>query len=126
MKELLFDDIAAKKAPSKRKVADKLSPLQLKDFYCDQGKSLDDIGKMFGCSKVYVLQLMREYNIPTRNRSEASAQAKRLDKVVRFTEVDEKFFSERTPQMAYVLGCIYSHGYASAYCPDLLTLACNK
>ncbi len=99
-----------KQPEDKKTIGQRLTEFQLRDLYCDQGKSLADIAKMFNCSNVYILMLMRQYDIPTRNRSAASAQAKRLDKGVRFTAVNDNFFKARTPQMAYVLGCIYSHG----------------
>jgi len=48
--------------------------------------------------------------LPIRTKSAARAEAKRKGKNVGFSSINEGFFKQQTPEMAYVLGFIYSDG----------------
>ena len=72
--------------------------------------SMGDIAKLFNCSRVYIMLLLKKYNLPIRSKSVARGEAKKKGKNVGFSSINEKFFKEQTPEMAYVLGFIYSDG----------------
>ena len=91
-------------------IVSELSQEKLKKLYCDQSLSMGDIAKQFGCSRPYVLMLLRKYGLPIRNKSNARAEAKKKGKNVWFNAINENFFKNQTPEMAYVLGYIYSDG----------------
>jgi len=48
--------------------------------------------------------------LPIRSKSVARAEAKKQGKNVGFSSINENFFKQQTPEMAYVLGFIYSDG----------------
>ena len=48
--------------------------------------------------------------MPIRSKSAARAEAKKQGKNVGFSSINEDFFKNQTPEMAYVLGFIYSDG----------------
>ena len=88
----------------------KLSVEQLKKLYCDEKLSMGDIAKLHNCSRAYILLLLRKYDLPVRSKSTARAEAIKKGKNVGFNAINENFFKKRTPEMAYVLGFIYSDG----------------
>ncbi len=71
---------------------------------------MGDIAKQFNCSRVYILLLLRKYGLAIRNKSVARAEAKKKGKNVGFSIINENFFKNPTPEMAYVLSFIYSDG----------------
>jgi len=101
----------------------------LYDNYVDKEKSLSDIAKDCNCSRQYVYKLIKSYNIPTRNKDSARKIALRRGKVTREAigkdgekrlitlqkvKINELFFKSWSPEMAYVLGVIYSDGNLSS------------
>jgi len=102
-----------KKQQIKSAIISQLTEDELKKLYCDQKLSMGDIAKSYNCSRTYIMQLLRQYNLPIRSKSAARAEAKKQGKNVRFSAINEGFFKEQTPEMAYVLGFIYSDGNIS-------------
>lgn len=91
-------------------IKSELTEVKLKELYMNQGLSMGDIAKQFHCSRAYILILLRKYGLQIRNKSVARAQAKVNGKNVSSNKINEKFFKDQTPAMAYVLGFIYSDG----------------
>ena len=110
----------------KRGVADDyLTKDKLFELYVEKGMSLTDIGKLAGCTRVNVHYKLKKYEILARSKRIARTIA--LDKgkiktarIDKFGNVDnvifqkirynKKFFKEWSPEMAYVLGLIYTDG----------------
>lgn len=93
-----------------KRIVSELSKERLEELYCVQKMSMGDIAELIGCSRPYVLMLLRKYALPIRTKSAARAQAKKNGKNVGFYAINEHFFKNHTPEMAYVLGFIYSDG----------------
>jgi hypothetical protein len=102
-----------------------LTKTYLTEEYCGKGKSLYDIARECCCSSQFVAKKMVEYGIPRRTRKEARRLAIEAGKIViervdsagrRYSVVHHKidynelFFSEWNPEMAYVLGVIFTDG----------------
>jgi len=66
----------------KRKVDSPLTKEKLKELYCKQKKSLQDIGKEYGCSRQWVSLLMEKYGVKRRTRSKARIIAIRQNKIL--------------------------------------------
>jgi hypothetical protein len=96
--------------------------------YFKHGESLSDIAKKCSCSRQYVHKKAMEYKLPMRSLRSARKIAlernklvfKRTDAeghshsiVLQKVKLNEKFFSSWTPEMAYVLGVIYTDGCLS-------------
>ncbi len=96
-----------------QRIVSKLSKELLEDLYCAQKMSMGDIAKLHNCSRVYVMKLLRKYDLPIRTKSAARGEAKKKGKNVGFSSINENFFKNQSPEMAYVLGFIYSDGNLS-------------
>jgi hypothetical protein len=90
-----------------------LSKEKLEDLYFVQNKSLQDIAKEYNCTKQMVKLLMEKYGLSRRKRSEARVLAIKEGKFEQFEyhDINENFFSEWSPQMAWVLGLLFTDGY---------------
>jgi len=90
-----------------------VSKAYLEQLYCGEGKSLQDIADIIGCSRQNVMFLLRNNGIDRRSRSHARVLAVKGGKFDSFSydEVNEEFFSVWTPQMAWVLGLFFTDGY---------------
>jgi hypothetical protein len=103
----------------------KLSYLYLVEQYLIKEMSLGDIAKECACTRQFVYKKLKSYNIPSRGKSSARELAlkrhklsfERIDEngqkhsvTLRKIEVDENFFSSWSPEMAWVLGLIFSDG----------------
>ena len=103
----------------------KLSYLYLVEQYVIKEKSLGDIAKECACSRQFVYKKLKSNNIPSRGKSSARKLAlkrhklsfERIDQngqkrsvTLRKINVDENFFSSWSPEMAWVLGLIFSDG----------------
>jgi len=97
----------------------------MEKLYVEQELSLQDITDLYGCTRVLVYLLMKDYEIPHRSHSKARRIAQRAGKVQytvqlanggsrrikqEGTNIHEGFFREWSPEMAYVLGVLYSDG----------------
>lgn len=97
----------------------------MEKLYLERKLSLQDIADRYGCTRVLVYYLMKDYGIPRRSHSKARRIAQRAGKVdytvqlasggkrrIRQsgTNINTAFFREWSPAMAYVLGVFYSDG----------------
>jgi predicted DNA-binding protein YlxM (UPF0122 family)/transcriptional regulator with XRE-family HTH domain len=95
------------------------------EHYIEQEKSLADIAKATNCSRQYVHKKLKACGIPLRNKSAARDLALTREKLkfersagddtnnivtLKKVKVNEDFFKLWSPQMAYVLGIIYTDG----------------
>lgn len=103
----------------------KLTEEYLINKYIKKKKSLRDIAKECNCTHSYVYKKIVEYNIPIRDKKSARLLALDREKI-KFTRINrnyqrykvtlkkqyinESFFSDWSPEMAYVLGIIYTDG----------------
>ncbi|MDI6840675.1 MAG: LAGLIDADG family homing endonuclease [bacterium] len=98
------------------KISDTLSKEMLEYLYCDCKLSLEDIGKRFGCSRMYIMKLCKLYNILLRSKSHARIEASKKGKIVQpYYEINEKFFKEWSSASAWVLGLLFTDGCVSLY-----------
>lgn len=87
-------------------MADVLTHDYLYELYWRQGLSSTQIAERSGCSHNCVLRYMKSHGIPRRGNEESQA-------VRNGVYVNEEFFSEWNPDMAYVLGFAFADGYIS-------------
>ncbi len=89
-----------------------VSRKMLEDWYLNQKKSLEDVAKILGCTRSMVHHLMKNHEILRRKRSSARVLAIKNNKFERFKhdDIDEDFFSKWTPEMAWVLGLLFTDG----------------
>jgi len=90
----------------------RLSKEKLIDLYHHEAKSLQDIANVYNCSRTMIQKLMNEYGLQRRTRSEARKWAIRRGKFkgLEYSEMDEKFFTKWSPEMAWILGLIFTDG----------------
>ena len=97
----------------------------MEKLYIERKLSLQDIADRYGCTRVLVYYLMKDYGIPRRSHSKARRIAQRAGKVeytvqlacggkrrIRQsgTSINTAFFRQWSPEMAYVLGVFYTDG----------------
>lgn len=115
-----------KRHPRGLKIAAKmLTKRYLVEEYFKGSKSPSDIAKACGCSRQYVYKKMAEHNIPLRSKRSARRLALKQKKiaVIRMDDMgrtrtvihqeinfNSKFFASWIPEMAYVLGVVYTDG----------------
>ena len=89
-----------------------LTKEKLEELYCEQNKSLEDIAKEYGTSRQNIMKIMNKYGLIRRKQSKARIEAIKKGKLERleYHEVNENFFSEWSPQMAWVLGLLFTDG----------------
>lgn len=88
-----------------------LSKDELKKLYIDEKRSLEDIAKLYGVSRVAVWKYCRSLKLKRRSRSEARLEALRQNKFsYEYADINENFFSNWSNEMAYVLGLIITDG----------------
>lgn len=89
-----------------------LTKEKLKELYYKQNKSLEDIGKEFGTSRQNIMKIMKKYGLLRRTQSKARIEAIKKGKFDRFEhyDINERFFSEWSPEMAWVLGLLFTDG----------------
>ncbi len=88
---------------------------QLNNLYHNQGLSLEDIGAIYGVSRVTVSNWLKKHNIPRRTRSEARLLALQKGKFEgkKYHDFNRQFFDEWSPSMAYLLGLVFADGHIS-------------
>lgn len=80
-------------------------------LYINEKKSLEDIARMYGVSRVAVHKYCRATGIKTRTRSQARLEAYKKSKLPhQYFAINENFFSSWSDKMAYVLGLIITDG----------------
>lgn len=87
---------------------------ELYRLYLEEKRSLEDIARLYGVSRVAVWNYCRAAGLERRNRSEARLEAQKSQKVPqRYLHINENFFSSWSPEMAYVLGLLMTDGCLS-------------
>lgn len=96
-------------------ISQRFSKEVLEDLYINQGKSLQDIADEFRCTRTMIQLLMKKYGVERRNRSRARLLAikERKFKAFYHDDINEDFFSNWSPEMAWVLGLIFTDGCLS-------------
>ncbi len=87
--------------------------------YAGKKRSLGDIASQLGCTRGYVHQKLKEFNIPRRSQYHARIIALEENKIEGHQRVmvNQEFFKTWSPSMAYVLGlaatdgCLFPKGY---------------
>jgi hypothetical protein len=87
---------------------------ELRRLYLDEKKSLEDIARLYGASRVAVWKYCNAEGLIRRTRSDARLEAQKKGKVPQvFFNINERFFSTWSSEMAYVLGLIATDGCVS-------------
>ena len=96
-------------------ISNELTKGKLQELYCNQNKSLGDIGKEFGCSRQYIMKLMQKCGIERKTQSIASIEAIKKGKFdnLSYGDINEKFFGKWSPEMAWALGLLFTDGHIS-------------
>ena len=80
-------------------------------LYLMEKKSLEDIAKLYGVSRVAIFKKLKKLRLKPRSKSLARLEAQKQRKVQQqYFSINEKFFSSWSPEMAYVLGLIITDG----------------
>lgn len=92
----------------------RLNREELCRLYFEEKRSLEDIARIYGVSRVAVWKYCKDENLNRRSRSKARLEAQKKGKVPQdYFEINELFFSKWTGEMAYVLGLIATDGCIS-------------
>lgn len=92
----------------------KLKEEELRRLYIEEKRSLEDIARLYGVSRVAVWKYCRATQLTRRSKSEARLEAQKRTKVPqRYFHINEDFFSKWSPEMAYVLGLLMTDGCLS-------------
>jgi hypothetical protein len=92
----------------------RLNKEELRRLYISEKKSLEDIARLYGSSRVAVWKYCKSERITRRGRSDARLEAQKGGKVPQgYFDINENFFSKWSPEMAYVLGLIATDGCVS-------------
>ncbi len=80
-------------------------------LYWGQKKSLEDIAILYGVSRVAIYKRLRKLRIEPRSKPLARLEAQKQGKVPQqYFQINERFFSSWSTEMAYVLGLIITDG----------------
>jgi hypothetical protein len=90
-----------------------LTKATLEDLYFTHEMSLQEIANEFGCTRWYVQYLMKKNGLQRRNKSKARILGIKKGKFKDFEYhlINEKFFREWSPAMAWVLGLLFTDGH---------------
>jgi len=92
----------------------RLTKEELNRLYLVEKRSLEDIARLYGASRVAVWKYCKDEHLTRRNRSEARLEAQKRGKVPQsYFDINECFFSNWSREMAYVLGLITTDGCIS-------------
>jgi len=110
---------------SKLRLDETIKLEDIKYKYFNQKMSLGDIAKEYNCTRQYIYKIFEQNNVQLVNKSKARIRALEKGKVIRTIkdsfgqdkhivhqkkEINEKFFNSWTPEMAYVLGLVFTDG----------------
>ncbi len=97
-----------------RGLRSRLQQEELRRLYLVEKKSLEDIARLYGVSRVAIWKYCEDERLTRRGRSEARLEAQKKGKVPQsFFDINDNFFSNWSPEMAYVLGLIATDGCIS-------------
>ena len=89
----------------------RLNQAELRRLYLVEKKSLEDIARLYGVSRVAIWKYCKDERLTRRGRSEARLEAQKKGKVPQsFFDINDNFFSIWSPEMAYVLGLVATDG----------------
>ena len=90
----------------------KLTYEYLVEEYLNKKRSLGDIAKEHDCSRITVMKIMEKYGLVRRGQSEARIEAIKKGKFegIEYHGINENFFTEWSPEMAWVLGLLFTDG----------------
>ena len=92
----------------------RLKKQELRRLYLEEKKSLEDIARLYGVSRVAVWKYCQSEQLTLRSRSQARLEAQKKGKVPQnYFDINEHFFSKWSSEMAYVLGLIATDGCIS-------------
>ncbi len=92
----------------------RLKKEELRRLYLIEKRSLEDIARLYGASRVAVWKYCKDEHLTRRSRSEARLEAQKKSKVPQgYFDINEDFFSKWSQEMAYVLGLIATDGCIS-------------
>jgi len=92
----------------------RLSKEKLRRLYIEEKKSLEDIARLYGASRVAIWKYCKSERITSRGRSDARLEAQKRGKVPQsYFDINENFFSSWSSEMAYILGLIATDGCVS-------------
>ena len=92
----------------------RLNKEDLRRLYLIEKKSLEDIARLYGASRVAIWKYCRDVRLTRRNRSEARLEAQKRGRVPQnYFDINEDFFKKWSPAMAYVLGLLITDGNVS-------------
>ncbi len=87
---------------------------ELRRLYQVEKRSLEDIARLYGASRVAVWKYCGSLGLTMRNRSDARLEAQKRGKVPQgYFDINEGFFKKWSPNMAYVLGLLITDGNVS-------------
>ena len=87
---------------------------ELRKLYIKEKRSLEDIARSYGVSRVAIWKYCKAEKLRRRSLSEARLEAQKKGKVSQnYFEINERFFSKWSQEMAYVLGLIATDGCVS-------------
>jgi len=92
----------------------RLKEEELRRLYQVEKRSLEDIARLYGASRVAVWKYCGSLGLTRRSRSEARLEAQKKGKVPQgFFDIKDNFFSNWSSEMAYVLGLVATDGSIS-------------
>lgn len=92
----------------------RLKKEDLNRLYLKEKRSLEDIARLYGASRVAVWKYCKDEHLTTRNRSEARLEAQKKGKAPQnYLDINEGFFGKWSSEMAYILGLIATDGCIS-------------
>ncbi|MFH0764063.1 MAG: LAGLIDADG family homing endonuclease [Candidatus Omnitrophota bacterium] len=92
----------------------RLKEEELRRLYQIEKKSLEDIARLYGASRVAVWKYCGSLGLTRRSRSEARLEAQKRGKVPQnYYEINDNFFSKWSPDMAYIFGLLMADGCLS-------------
>jgi len=117
IRKILFNDEATQILTKKKgEITLILTKEKLKKLYFKQNKSLEDIAKEYGCSRIHISKIMKKYGLIRRTRSMARIEAIKKGKFENFSyeDIDENFFGKWSSEMAWALGLLFTDGHIRA------------
>lgn len=91
-----------------------LAKEKLVKLYVEEGKSLEDIGKLYGASRTAIYKKFKKFNIKRRYMSHARLKAQKQGKLPQqYIYINENFFSKWSAKMAYISGLLITDGCIS-------------
>lgn len=91
-----------------------LTEEKLVTLYIAEKKSLEEIGKLYGVSRVAIYNKIKKFGIKQRSKSQARLEAQKQGKLPQqYFSINEGFFNRWSADMAYILGLIITDGCVS-------------